>query len=116
DSHHFGVRDLTTVPSAQLAAKKAGVHDGPIDVAELHAAYTTHDLLLRREIGLPETTTIPQRSHPIKADTLMASGLLRIAEAARAIWDGNANRVLAHATAGPVLQQNLVCVLEGGRN
>ena len=116
DAHHFGVRDLTTVPSARLAAEKAGVHDGPIDVAELHAAYTTHDLLLRKEIGLPETPNHSQRSYPIKADTLMASGLLRIAEAARAIWEGDANRALAHATAGPLLQQNLICVLSGESN
>ena len=43
----------------------------------------------------------------------MASGLLRIAEAARAIWDGEANRTLAHATSGPLMQQNLMCVLSG---
>ena len=112
DAHHFGVRDFTTVPSVRLAAQNAGVHDGPIDSSELHAAYTTHDLLLRKEMGL-DIPEIPQRSYPIQADTLMASGLLRIAEAARSIWDGSANRVLAHATAGPILQQNLVCVLEG---
>ncbi|HJM27945.1 MAG: lipid-transfer protein [Acidimicrobiales bacterium] len=116
DAHQFGVRDLTTVPSARIAAQKAGVHDGPIDVAELHAAYTTHDFLLRKEMGLPEIPTHSQRSYPIKADTLMASGLLRIAEAARGIWEGEANRSLAHATAGPLLQQNLVCVLSGERN
>jgi hypothetical protein len=27
--------------------------------------------------------------------------------------DGGADRALAHATSGPCLQQNLVCVLEG---
>ena len=116
DSHHFGVRDLTRVPSVQLAAQKAGVHDGPIDVVELHAAYTTHDVLLRKEMDLTGIPDVPQRSSSIAADTLMASGLLRIAEAARSIWDGSANRALAHASAGPVLQQNLVCVLEGDGN
>ena len=113
DAHHFGVRDLTAVPSARLAAQSAGIANGPIDVAELHAAYTTHDVLLRKEMGLPEVPEKPQRSYPIKADTLMASGLLRIAEAARAIWDGEAGRAVAHATAGPLMQQNLVCVLSG---
>ena len=68
-----------------------------------------------KEMGL-DIPEVPQRSYPIQADTLMASGLLRIAEAARSIWDGSANRVLAHATAGPILQQNLVCVLEGKEN
>jgi acetyl-CoA C-acetyltransferase len=33
--------------------------------------------------------------------------------AASRIWDGSADRAVAHATSGPCLQQNLVCVLEG---
>jgi hypothetical protein len=43
----------------------------------------------------------------------MASGLIRIAEAAARVAAGTADRALAHATSGPCLQQNLVCVLEG---
>jgi len=38
--------------------------------------------------------------------------LIRIGEAARQIHSGNAGRTLAHATGGPALQQNLVCVME----
>ena len=44
---------------------------------------------------------------------MMAAGLIRIGEAAQRIIDGRANRAVAHATSGPCLQQNLVCVLEG---
>ena len=40
-------------------------------------------------------------------------GLLRIAEVASRISDGTADRGVAHATSGQLLQQNLVCVLEG---
>ena len=40
------------------------------------------------------------------------SGLIRIGEASRAIWSGRADRAVAHATSGPCLQQNLVCVME----
>jgi hypothetical protein len=43
----------------------------------------------------------------------MAAGLIRIGEAAERIHDGSARRAVAHATSGPCLQQNLVCVLEG---
>jgi hypothetical protein len=43
----------------------------------------------------------------------MAAGLIRIGEAAARIARGEANRALAHATNGPCLQHNLVCVLEG---
>ena len=37
---------------------------------------------------------------------------VRVAEAARQIRDGGKHRTLAHATSGPCLQQNLVCILE----
>ena len=47
------------------------------------------------------------------ANALMAGGLIRIGEAAARIMDGTAGRAVAHATSGPVLQQNLVAVLEG---
>ena len=43
----------------------------------------------------------------------MAAGLIRIGEAAGRIRRGEAQRAVAHATSGPCLQQNLVCVLEG---
>ena len=44
---------------------------------------------------------------------MFAAGLERIGYAAREIMYGGANRVLAHASSGPALQQNLVCVLDG---
>ena len=53
----------------------------------------------------------PQSSNPI-----MATGLVRIAEAAGQIRDNGKSRTLAHSTSGPCLQQNLVCILEGGKN
>jgi hypothetical protein len=43
----------------------------------------------------------------------MATGLLRVIEAARAIREGRARRAVGHSSSGPCLQQNLVCVLEG---
>jgi len=43
----------------------------------------------------------------------MSAGLARIGEATRQIVAGNGSRAVAHATSGPCLQQNLVCVLEG---
>ena len=49
----------------------------------------------------------------LSAHPLMAAGLTRIGEASKRIWDGSADRAVAHATSGPCLQQNLVCVLEG---
>ena len=49
----------------------------------------------------------------LAAHALMVAGLVRIGEAASRIMDGTAQTALAHATSGPCLQQNLVCVLEG---
>ena len=44
---------------------------------------------------------------------IMAAGLIRIGELAQRITAGDGDRGVAHATSGPCLQQNLVCVLEG---
>lgn len=115
DAHTLGVRDLTRAPSAALAAAGAGVGDAAVDVAELHASFTTQEIILRKELGLGAGTSISPSGGALAADTMMASGLLRIAEASRAIWRGDAGRAVAHATAGPLMQQNLVCVLEGDR-
>ena len=49
----------------------------------------------------------------LAANVIMAAGLARIGEVATRIRRGEANRGVAHATSGPCLQQNLVCVLEG---
>ncbi len=45
-------------------------------------------------------------------DPFMATGLARIGEAARRLQEGEGRRALAHAQAGPCLQQNLVAMLE----
>ena len=44
---------------------------------------------------------------------MMSAGLSNFGEVAMRIIKGEANRGVAHATSGPCLQQNLVCVLEG---
>ena len=50
---------------------------------------------------------------PLCGNPMFAAGLIRIGEAASRVMDGSADRVLAHATNGPALQQILVCVMEG---
>ena len=44
---------------------------------------------------------------------MLTAGLIRIGEVANRVTAGEADRGVAHATSGPCLQQNLVCVLEG---
>ena len=43
---------------------------------------------------------------------MMVTGLVRIGEAFRQVREHGTQRVLGHASSGPCLQQNLVCVLE----
>jgi len=113
EAHALGVRDLTTSPSAALAASKAGVHDDKVDVAELHAPFSYQELILRTAMGLKDTVDVNPSGGALGANPMMAAGLIRFGEAAQRIWSGTADRAVAHATSGPCLQQNLVCVLEG---
>jgi acetyl-CoA acetyltransferase len=109
----LGVRDLTRSRSTEIAAAQAGVWRGPVDVAELSAPFTHQEILVERALGLGAKTAVNPSGGALAGNPLMAVGLSRIGEAARRIWDGSAGRAVAHATSGPCLQQNLVCVLEG---
>jgi acetyl-CoA acetyltransferase len=111
--HQPGMRDLTVSESTALAADRAGAADGPIEVAELSAQFTPEELILRDAIGVDGVTAINPSGGALAANPVMATGLVRVAEAARQITEGGRSRTLAHASSGPCLQQNLVCVLEG---
>jgi acetyl-CoA acetyltransferase len=113
DAHALGARDLASSPSTALAAAKAGVGQGPVDIAELHACFTPQEVILAQALGLDDDCDINPSGGALAANPMMAAGLVRIVEAARRITDGSAHRAVAHATSGPCLQQNLVCVLEG---
>ncbi|MDT4977131.1 MAG: hypothetical protein QOG98_2889, partial [Pseudonocardiales bacterium] len=49
----------------------------------------------------------------LAGNPMFAAGLTRIGEAATQIMRGTARKTLGHATSGPALQQNLICVMEG---
>ena len=118
DSGSLGARDLLAVPSAAGAASRAGAYDGavevaPIEVAELHAPFSHQELLLREALGLGEGVAVNPSGGALCGNPMFAAGLARIGLAARAVMSGRAGRALGHATSGPALQQNLVCVLSG---
>lgn len=115
EAHSLGVRDLSTSPSTALAAERAGVGDSPVDLAELHAPFTHQEVLVRNALGLGDDVSVNPSGGALAANPLIAAGLIRIGEAATRISRGEARRAVAHATSGPCLQQNLVCVLEGGQ-
>ena len=110
----IGARDLTTSPStATSAAIAAGGDAGSIDVAEIYAPFSHQQLILTEALGLKPSTKVNPSGGALAANPMFSTGLERIGFAARHIFDGSAQRVLAHSTQGPVLQQNLVAVLEG---
>jgi acetyl-CoA acetyltransferase len=110
----LGARDLTVSPSTAASAQTATAGDvASIEIAELHAPFTHQQLILTEAIGLPSSTKVNPSGGPLAANPMFVAGLERIGFAAQHIWDGSAQRVLAHATSGPALQQNLVAVLEG---
>ncbi|MFC4586401.1 thiolase domain-containing protein [Sphaerisporangium corydalis] len=112
EPHYLGIRDLARSASAADAARAAGVDKGPVDVAELHTQFSHEELIIREALGLPPDTVVNPSGGPLAANPVMATGLIRIGEAATRILDGSAGRVVGHASSGPCLQQNLVTVME----
>jgi acetyl-CoA acetyltransferase len=110
DSAALGARDLTAAPSAADAARAAGA--AGVEAAELHAPFTHQEILLRGALGLGDDVRVNPSGGVLCGNPMFAAGLARIGWAAQAIMSGRAGRALAHATSGPALQQNLVCVME----
>ncbi len=114
-SHHIdpmsmGTRDLTRSPSTARSA--AAVDLTGVEVAELHAPFSHQELILRRELGLASDVSVNPSGGALASNPMFSAGGIRIGEAAKRIWSGDATKTLGHATSGPALQQNLVCVLD----
>jgi acetyl-CoA acetyltransferase len=112
ECHNPGYRDLTDSPSARIAAEAAGIGNGPVEVAELQAAFTHEEILLRKALGLGDDVKVNPSGGALASNPIMGTGLARIGYAANHVFGGG-RRALGHATSGPCLQQNLVCILEG---
>ncbi len=111
DPISMGNRDLTRSPSTSAAG--AGLDLGGIEIAELHAPFSHQELILRTELGLADDVAINPSGGALAGNPMFTGGLIRFGEAAKQVWSGSADKVLAHATSGPALQQNLVTTLEG---
>lgn len=114
EPHALGARDLTRSRSIEIAAMKTGLAARPVDVAEIDAPFSHQEILVRQSLGLGDTVRVNPSGGALVAWPYIVSGLLRIGEAARRVHLGEASRAVAHATSGPCLQQNLLCVLEAG--
>ncbi|MGB3334381.1 MAG: thiolase domain-containing protein [Mycobacterium sp.] len=114
ESPVLGSRDLTRSASTTASTRAASGDDMPaVDVAEIHAPFTHQHLILTEAMRLPSKTKVNPSGGALAANPMFVAGLERIGFAAQHIFDGSAGRVLAHATSGPALQQNLVAVMEG---
>lgn len=112
ECHNPSFRDLADAPSVRIAAEAAGLGNGPVEVAELQAAFSHEELLVRHVLGLGAEVVVNKSGGALASNPIMATGLARIGYAADHIFGGG-RRSLAHSTSGPCLQQNLVCILEG---
>ncbi len=116
ESLQLGFRDLTVSASTQIAAGKARVGEYWLDVAELHTRYEHENVLVCESLGLDSRVRLNPSGGCLTSSIPMVSGLARIGEVADRILRREARCGVAHATSGPCLQQNLVCVLEAGRD
>ncbi len=105
----LNARSLVTSSSTAAAGAAAGVEG--VDLAELHAPFSHQELILRSALGLGDDVRINPSGGALTANPMFSAGLNRIGEAASRIWAGDSDKALAHATSGPVLQQNLVMTL-----
>lgn len=112
DPLQLGGRDLTVSPSATRAAAAAG-DLSRVDTAELHAPFSHQELILTAALGLRDDVRLNPSGGALGGNPMFAGGAIRLGEAAKRVWDDTSDVALGHATSGPALQQNLVCLLEG---
>ncbi|GAB16713.1 hypothetical protein GOEFS_012_00140 [Gordonia effusa NBRC 100432] len=114
DSPNFGARDLTVSPSTKLAGDTAfGDRSRAVDVAEIHASFSHQELIVRNALALPESVRINPSGGSLAGNSLFSAGLQRIGYAAHEILTGNAGTAVAHASGGPLLQQNMIVTMAG---
>jgi acetyl-CoA acetyltransferase len=131
----LGARDLTRSAGTRLATERAIAMAGlngaaEADVVEMSAANPVEELILREAMQLPSSIALDPAGGPavnpsggpLCGHPLMMTGLIRLGEAFRQISGragahqvDNVKRVIAHASSGHCLQQNLVVILGAER-
>jgi acetyl-CoA acetyltransferase len=112
EPHALGTRDLWDSVSTRAAARAAGLQSASVDFAEVHAPFTHQSIILERALDLAPNVAVNPSGGALAANAMMVAGLTRLGEAATRLSNGDGKRAVAHATSGPCLQQNLVCVME----
>ena len=100
ECHNPSFRALDDSPSTRLAAEAAGLADGPVEVAELQAAFTHEELLLRKVLGLSDDVAVNPSGGALKANPIMGTGLCRIGHAADHVFGGGDVRYQSGSVTG----------------
>ncbi|MBI4577428.1 MAG: lipid-transfer protein [Planctomycetes bacterium] len=138
--YYPGHRDLADTTACRVAARRAyeaaGVDDPgrAFQVAEVHSEVAHQELMLYEALGLGEARALVDEGAtalggripvnpsggPLCANPIMATGLVRVAEAALQVSGQagahqveGARRAVAHAAGGLCMQSSAVFVLEG---
>lgn len=133
DTHSFAARSADGLSSAKKAASmaydKAGWSDAKADIAEISASSAVGELLVIEALGLATTgkglaatkddkVAINRSGGALPADPIMATGLMRLAEATKQLsqpalyGNGNPARAIVHGAGGVGMQNNCVFTLE----
>jgi acetyl-CoA acetyltransferase len=112
ERHSLGARDLSISRSVRGVSQRLDLSELRIDVLEVHAPFSHQELLLVESVQAGEVTSLNPSGGALPADPIMVTGLIRIASAAEAVMRGVARRAVGHATNGPCLQHNLLCLME----
>lgn len=134
DSHAFGGRAQNRLASAEAAARmalgKAGWSSaGQADIAEISASSVVGELMAIEALGLAQPgqgmaeaksgrTIINRSGGALPANPIMATGLVRLAQATRQLAEpglygtGAPQRAIVHGAGGVAMQSNCVFTLE----
>lgn len=111
----LGARTLTESPSVAAVSARLGLRGSDVDVVESHAPFSHQELIVNEALGVRRTGAVNPSGGALPADPIMATGLIRIGSAADSVMRGEADRAVGHATNGPCLQHNLLCLMESRR-
>lgn len=133
DSSVFAMRDAqldVCRQAAQKAYARAGLSAAQMDLAETSATSAAAELMTLEALGLAEPgkaidlfrqgrdANINASGGALPANPIMATGLVRLSEAAQALWGQrassaeNSRRAVVHASSGIAAQSHCVFVVE----
>lgn len=128
DRHALASRDPSELKACQsagaMALRNAGWSDAHADLAEISAPSAVAELMVLEALGISEAgrgleaalggeTAVNRSGGALPADPIMATGLFRLAAAARQLREGTGQgRGIAHGAGGVGLQNNIVMTLE----